>query len=86
VRCRLNVTHQSTVHAARPDRLDLNLEGSKRAVSQTDVYLMIAYGRLYECRHLMMLYPHHAALREDAFAQSYAATCRDHYLHWQRWI
>jgi 5-methylcytosine-specific restriction enzyme subunit McrC len=34
-------------------------------VSQADVYQMMAYGRLYVCPRLMLLYPHHSALHCD---------------------
>lgn len=34
----------------------------KQGVSQADVYQMMAYGRLYQCPHLTLLYPHHAGL------------------------
>ncbi len=34
----------------------------KRGISQADVYQMIAYARVYECKRLMLLYPHHGAL------------------------
>lgn len=34
----------------------------KRGISQADVYQMMAYGRLYDCENLMLLYPHHAGL------------------------
>ena len=61
-------------------RIGLNPDDSKHGVSQSDVYQMMAYGRLYECRHLMMLYPHHVALGEDAFPRGYAVTGSDHCL------
>lgn len=38
------------------------IEDPKRGVSQGDVYQMLAYGRVYGCRQLMLLYPHHARL------------------------
>lgn len=39
-----------------------NPEDKKRGVSQSDVYQMMAYARLYSCRETMLLYPHHAGL------------------------
>jgi 5-methylcytosine-specific restriction enzyme subunit McrC len=38
------------------------LEDPKQGVSQGDVYQMMAYGRIYECPRLTLLYPHHAKL------------------------
>jgi len=40
------------------------LDDPKRGVSQADVYQMIAYGQLYRCDRLMLLYPHHAETGE----------------------
>ena len=34
-----------------------NPEDKKRGVSQSDVYQMMAYARLYQCRDVMLLYP-----------------------------
>jgi 5-methylcytosine-specific restriction enzyme subunit McrC len=39
-----------------------NPEDKKRGVSQSDVYQMMAYARLYHCREVMLLYPQHASL------------------------
>jgi 5-methylcytosine-specific restriction enzyme subunit McrC len=46
-------------------RLAARIDDPKQGVSQADVYQMMAYGRLYQCPRLMLLYPHHAALRCD---------------------
>ena len=40
------------------DRID----DPKQGVSQGDVYQMMAYGHLYRCAHLTLLYPHHQGL------------------------
>jgi 5-methylcytosine-specific restriction enzyme subunit McrC len=45
-------------------RLSARIDDPKQGVSQADVYQMMAYGRLYECSQLMLLYPHHADLRQ----------------------
>lgn len=37
-------------------------DDSKQGVEQADVYQMIAYSRVYECRRLMLLYPHHSGV------------------------
>jgi 5-methylcytosine-specific restriction enzyme subunit McrC len=43
-------------------RLNGRIDDPKQGISQGDVYQMMAYGRLYGCAELMLLYPHHAAL------------------------
>ena len=35
---------------------------AKQGVSQSDVYQMMAYGQLYECARLTLLYPHYDGL------------------------
>jgi 5-methylcytosine-specific restriction enzyme subunit McrC len=48
-----------------------NPEDKKRGVSQSDVYQMMAYARLYRCREVMLLYPHHAGLGSEALDAGY---------------
>ncbi|GJD71599.1 hypothetical protein MMMDOFMJ_4562 [Methylobacterium gnaphalii] len=43
-------------------RLASQIDDPKRGVAQGDVYQLMAYGRLYGCQQLMLLYPHHAGL------------------------
>lgn len=43
-------------------RIAARIDDPKRGVSQADVYQMMAYGQLYDCGALTLLYPHHAAL------------------------
>jgi 5-methylcytosine-specific restriction enzyme subunit McrC len=43
-------------------RIGLRIDDPKQGVSQADVYQMMAYGQLYNCDRLTLLYPHHAAL------------------------
>ena len=38
-------------------RISTQLEDKKQGVSQTDVYQMMAYGELYDCADLLLLYP-----------------------------
>lgn len=45
-------------------RIAPQIDDRKRGVSQTDVYQMMAYGSLYDCPRLTLLYPHHAGLGE----------------------
>ncbi|MEA3061934.1 MAG: 5-methylcytosine-specific restriction enzyme subunit McrC [Sphingomonadales bacterium] len=42
--------------------LSSNAEDPKQGISQSDVYQMMAYGRLYACSRLMLLYPHNPRL------------------------
>jgi 5-methylcytosine-specific restriction enzyme subunit McrC len=59
-------------------RIGLNPDDRKHGVSQADVYQMMAYGRIYQCRNLLLLYPHHAALGQGGFERGYAVTgCND---------
>ncbi len=44
----------------------------KRGVSQSDVYQLMAYGRLYDCPHVVLLYPHHGGLPSDATLHRYS--------------
>ena len=44
----------------------------KRGVSQSDVYQLMAYGRLYDCPHVVLLYPHHGSLPSDAVLHRYS--------------
>lgn len=44
---------------------------AKLGVSQTDVYQMMAYARLYRCADVMLLYPHHSGLGADALDVAY---------------
>ena len=48
------------------------IDDPKRGVSQADVYQLMAYGRLYDCPHVVLLYPHHGGLRPDPILQQYA--------------
>lgn len=47
-------------------RLSAYLDDPKQGVNQADVYQMMAYGQLYRCRRLMLLYPHHAFMSKQA--------------------
>jgi 5-methylcytosine-specific restriction enzyme subunit McrC len=46
-------------------RIAARIDDPKQGVSQADVYQMMAYGRLYQCAHLTLLYPHHVDLHRD---------------------
>lgn len=47
-------------------RLTPAADDPKRGVLQADVYQMMAYGQLYGCERLTLLYPHHAGLGAEA--------------------
>jgi 5-methylcytosine-specific restriction enzyme subunit McrC len=46
-------------------RISARIDDPKQGVSQADVYQMMAYGRLYGCSKLTLLYPHYQALGRD---------------------
>ena len=46
-------------------RLAPQVDDPKRGVTQADVYQLMAYGRLYSCSELMLLYPHHDGLLQS---------------------
>jgi 5-methylcytosine-specific restriction enzyme subunit McrC len=52
-------------------RVARRIDDPKQGVSQADVYQMMAYGRLYECPRLTLLYPHHRDLGQAPLADSH---------------
>jgi 5-methylcytosine-specific restriction enzyme subunit McrC len=52
-------------------RISSRIDDPKQGVSQADVYQMMAYGRLYGCPRLMLLYPHHGKLADAGRTDSY---------------
>jgi 5-methylcytosine-specific restriction enzyme subunit McrC len=52
-------------------RLSLAIDDAKHGVSQSDVYQMMAYGQLYACPDLLLLYPHHPGLGSGPFSMDY---------------
>ena len=53
------------------------VDDPKHGVSQADVYQLMAYGRVYDCPHVMLLFPHHAALPPDPILQRYSIAMPD---------
>lgn len=51
-------------------RISSRIEDKKQGVSQSDVYQMMAYGRLYDCSRLTLLYPHHPGLNNGEGVQA----------------
>ena len=41
-------------------------------MSQADVYQLMAYGRIYDCPRIVLLYPHHGGLPPDPILQRYS--------------
>lgn len=62
-------------------RISARVDDPKQGVSQADVYQMMAYGRLYGCNRLTLLYPHHAALGPSpGILAVHRVTASDHQL------
>ncbi|MCT8266480.1 McrC family protein [Afifella sp. JA880] len=57
-------------------RITSRVDDPKQGVSQADVYQGMAYGRLYDCPHVMLLYPHHGGLPPDAILQRFSIASR----------
>lgn len=47
-------------------RLKGAIDDPKYGVSQADVYQMMAYARVYHCKRLLLLYPHHVGLGSES--------------------
>lgn len=62
-------------------RISNRVDDAKQGVAQADVYQMIAYGGLYNCENLMLLYPHHIGLgADDGVLSAHFITGTDHRL------
>ena len=48
------------------------IDDPKQGVSQADVYQLMAYGRVYDCPDVVLLYPHHGGLQHDPIRQRYS--------------
>ena len=48
------------------------IDDPKQGVSQADVYQLMAYGRIYDCPRMVLLYPHHGGLPSDPILQRYS--------------
>ncbi len=56
-------------------RIAARIDDPKRGVSQADVYQMMAYGRLYRCGRLTLMYPHHHQVGcEEGLVGGYTVT------------
>jgi 5-methylcytosine-specific restriction enzyme subunit McrC len=62
-------------------RIAVRMDDPKRGVSQGDVYQMTAYGQVYKCDRLTLLYPHHTAInRGDGVHAAHQVTGCSHRL------
>ena len=52
-------------------RIAARIDDPKQGVSQSDVYQLMAYARLYECDRVMLLYPHHHGMGQVACSHAY---------------
>jgi 5-methylcytosine-specific restriction enzyme subunit McrC len=52
-------------------RLHPRIDDARQGVSQSDVYQMMAYSRIYSCDELVLLYPHHAGLGNNTYRRSF---------------
>ena len=48
------------------------IDDPKQGVSQADVYQLMAYGRVYECTDVVLLYPHHGELPPEPILRQYS--------------
>ena len=48
------------------------IDDPKQGVSQADVYQLMAYSRIYDCPHVVLLYPHHGGLPHEPILQRYS--------------
>ncbi len=53
-------------------RMASQIDDPKQGVSQADVYQLMAYGRLYHCSDVVLLYPHHGGLPPDPIRRRYS--------------
>lgn len=53
-------------------RMTPQIDDPKQGVSQADVYQLMAYGRLYDCPNVVLLYPHHGDLPAAPIQRRYS--------------
>lgn len=53
-------------------RMTPHIDDPKQGVSQADVYQLMAYGQIYDCANVMLLYPHHAELPINPIRRRYS--------------
>lgn len=57
-------------------RMTPRIDDPKQGVSQADVYQLMAYGQLYDCNRVALLYPHHHELGEASEKRDYAIAAK----------
>lgn len=57
-------------------RVTPRIDDPKQGVSQADVYQLMAYGQLYGCPNVMLLYPHHSDLSTNPIRRRYSIAAR----------
>jgi len=58
-------------------RMTPRIDDPKQGVSQADVYQLMAYGRIYDCPRVMLLYPHHRDLPPEPIRRWYSVATMD---------
>ncbi|ANK82127.1 MAG: restriction endonuclease [Rhizobiales bacterium NRL2] len=58
-------------------RMTPRIDDPKQGVSQADVYQLMAYGRLYNCPKVILLYPHHGDLPTEPIRRWYSIATTD---------
>lgn len=57
---------------AKWKRMTPRIDDPKQGVSQADIYQLMAYSQIYNCKKVMLLYPHHSDLPENPVRQRYS--------------
>lgn len=50
---------------AKWKKLSSQIEDKKQGISQSDVYQLMAYSQLYDCKKVMLIYPHRRAMGDE---------------------
>ncbi len=58
-------------------RISRRTEDPKQGVAQSDVYQMMAYGQLYQCPRMILLYPHRRELGDGAINTVHRIAIKD---------
>lgn len=57
-------------------RMTPQIDDPRQGVSQADIYQLMAYGRLYDCPKVMLLYPHHGDLPAAPIRRRYSIAAK----------
>ena len=58
-------------------RITPRIDDPKQGVSQADIYQLMAYGQVYDCPDVVLLYPHHGGLPLDLIRTRYSIAIPD---------